>query len=311
MEKIEISEFTELPFGENIYQQASISKIEDGIDYEILSENKVLEYIDYINLTAVVKILAEFFDVNCTAIAKESSICAVALGSTLENSFEKALDCDPLSAYKGTLGFTKPVTLELVKELKAVKVRNILAPKYSDEALKYLQGATEINIIKINTPMQEILGFSAKDIKVTPFGILVQEQNHSKLTKDSFKVVTKTKPTQEQAEDAIFAWKVSKHLKSQSAVIAKGLSTKAIIQGKPNGAVTSELAMDYACENSKEAVLSLDGVIENKETINAAIQGRIGLIIDAGDSEYSKEIFKLADKYNISIISTKIRNNKY
>lgn len=311
MEKIEISNFTDLPFGENVYQKATIAKIDDGVDYEILSENKTLEYIDYLNLTSVLKILAEFFDVNCTAIAKESSICAVALGSSLENSFEKALDCDPISAYGGTVGFSKTVTIDLAKELKAVKIRNILAPKYSQDALTYLQETTDINIVRVDTPLQEILGFSTKDLKVTPFGILVQEQNQSKLTKDSFKVVTKTKPTQEQAEDAIFAWKVSKHLKSQSAIIAKNLATKAIIQGKPNGAVTSELAMDYACENSKEAVLALDGVIENKETINAAIQGRIGLIINAGDSEYSKEIFKLADKYNISIIATKIRNNKY
>lgn len=41
------------------------------------------------------------------------------------------------------------------------------------------------------------------DIKITPFGALVQEQNNSKLSKESFKVVTKTKPTQQQAEDAI------------------------------------------------------------------------------------------------------------
>lgn len=149
-------------------------------------------------------------------------------------------------------------------------------------------------MIKINTPLQELLGFSAMDIKITPFGALVQEQNNSKLSKESFKVVTKTKPTQQQAEDAIFAWKVSKHLKSKSAVIAKDLATRAIIQGKTNGFITSELAMDYACESSKDAVLAVDGVIENKETVNAAIQGRIGLIIEAGDGEKSKEIVKFA-----------------
>ena len=183
-----------------------------------------------------------------------------------------------------------------------------MAPKYTQDALTYLGKNNDINIIQINTPLQELLKFAAKDIKITPFGALVQEQNQSKLSKETFKVATKTKPTQEQAEDAIFAWKVSKHLKSKSAV---NLATKAIIQGKSNGVVTSELAMDYACEASKDAVLALDGTIENKETINAAIQGRIGLIIEAGDSKISEEIFKLADKYSIAMISTKIRNNKY
>ena len=69
--------------------------------------------------------------------------------------------------------------------------------------------------------------------------------------------------------------------------------------------------MDIACENSKDAVMAVDGVIENEETINAAIQGRIGLIIEAGDGANSNKIAKLADKYNISIITTGLRNNKY
>ena len=159
--------------------------------------------------------------------------------------------------------------------------------------------------------MQELLGFTTRDIKVTPFGALIQEQNSSKLTKDHFKVVTKTKPTQQQAEDAIFAWKISKHLKSRSAVVAKDLATKAVIQSKPNSVVTGEIALDYACEATKDAVLALDGVIESPQIINSAIQARIGLIIDSGDGINSAQIIKLADKYSISIISTGIRNNKY
>ena len=140
---------------------------------------------------------------------------------------------------------------------------------------------------------------------------MIEEQNLSKLSKETFKVVTKTKPTQEEAEDAVFAWKVSKYLKSKSAVIAKDLATKAIIQGKSNGIITSEMAMDYACESSKKAVLAVDGVIENEETINAAIQGRIGLIIEAGNGRNSNKIVKLADKYNLSMIHTTIQNNRY
>ncbi len=113
------------------------------------------------------------------------------------------------------------------------------------------------------------------------------------------------------AEDAIFAWKVAKYTGSKSAVIAKDLSTKAISHCYMNGADAVEDAMDFACENSKDAVLAVDGFVENEETINAAIQGRIGLIIEAGDGSESKKLAKLADKYNIVIIATGIRNNKY
>ena len=78
-----------------------------------------------------------------------------------------------------------------------------------------------------------------------------------------------------------------------------------------NGADAVEAAMDFACENSKDAVLAVDGFVEDEETINAAIQGRIGLIIEAGDGPDSKKIAKIADKYNISHIETGIRNYRY
>ena len=310
METIEINNFTDLNSGANSYQSASISKFEGCLEYEILSRNKDLEYIDYLNLSAAVKVLGEFFDVNAAVITKESLICSAALGANGDTALEKAIDCDPISISGGTVGFSNEVSFEAAKLLSVLKIKNIIAPKFSKDAFSYLLD-TNINIIKLDTPLHELLGFDAKDIKVTPFGILVQEQNNSKLSKETFNVVSKTKPTQQQAEDGIFGWKISKHLTSKSAIIAKDLSTKAIIQGKTNGAAATESAMDLACENSKDAVLIVDGVIDNNEIINAAAQGRIGLIIEAGDGENSSKILKLADKYELSMIHTKIRNNKY
>ncbi len=311
MNTIEISDFSDLPCGENAHQEAFLAPVEDGITYDILSENKTLEYIDYLNLSKVLEILGEFFDVNASAIAKENSLCAVALGNSSETAFYKILESDPISLTDSTIGFSKEVSLEIAKQLIAIGIKNIIATNYRKDALDLLKNHAGINVIQVTSPLQELLGFVTKDIKVTPFGYLVQEQNLSKLSKSSFKVKGKIKPTQEQAEDAIFAWKVVKHTKSKSVVIAKDLSTKAIVQGHTNGIDLVEQAMDIACENSKDAILAVDGVIENVEIINAAIQGRIGLIIEACDSTSSQKITKLADKYSLSLIATGIRNYRY
>lgn len=311
MENIEIKLEKDLPFGENIHQTGAIGRLDDMIDYEILSEEKEIYYTDFLNLSETVKILAEFFDVNCAVIVKEAKISSAALGSSLEIAYEKAIDGDPASIFGGTVGFSKEVSLEIAKKSVAMNVINILAPRFAQDALEYLHKHSKVNIVKINTPLQELLGFSSKDIKVTPFGVLVQEQNKSKLTKSSFKVVTKNKPNQQQAEDAIFAWKIAKYLQSKAVVIVKDLSTKSIVQAQLNEIPATETAMDYACENSKDAVLAVDGAIESEQVINTAIQGRIGLIIEAGNSKNSEKISKLAEKYNISMIFTNIRNNKY
>ena len=310
MEKIEITGFSQLANGENSQQKAYITPVEGGVEYDILSRNKELDYIDFLNLSGAIKVSAEFFDVDSVVIVKEAKICAAALGANSDEALAKVIDCDPISVYESTVSFSKEVAIDAAKQLNSMKIKNVIAPKFSKEAFSYLLD-TNINIIKVNTPLHELLGFEVRDIKVTPFGILVQEQNNSRLAKETFNVVTKVKPTQQQAEDGIFAWKIAKHLTSQSAVVAKDLCAKAIVQGKTSGVIATEDALDYACEASKDAVLVLDSVIDNIGAINAAIQGRIGLIIESGDGKISSSVVKLADKYELSIIHTKIRNNKY
>ena len=310
MEAIEINNIESLACGANPHQAAGISRISDGVEYEILSRNKDLEYIDYINLSENIKILGEFFDVNSAVMSKEGFICAAALGATIEEAFNKILDSDPVSVTGSSVGFSKDVTLEVAKLLKSLKIKNVISTGFSKEAFSYLLD-TDITMMIVKTPLHELQGFSTRDIKVTPFGILVQEQNTSKLSKENFKVVSQVKPTQEQVEDAVFGWKISKHLKSSSVAIVKDLSTKAVIQGRSNMVTAVESAMDLACENSKDAVMALDCSIETSQVLNTAIQGRIGLIVESGDSKKSTEILKQADKYGISVIFTKISNKRY
>jgi len=307
--EIETNNFTQLTYGENPHQKASVSQ-DCYIDYEVISREKNLEYIDYLDLSEAVKIMGEFFDVNCAVITKSAQICSVALGSTTEEAFAKALDCDPVSVFEGTAGFSKELTIENAKQLKMMKIKNAIAPSFSKEAFSYLL-ETNVKMIAVKTPLHEVQGFDAKDIKVTPFGTLIQEQNNSKLTKETFKVVSQIKPSQEQVEDAVFGWKISKHLKSRSAVITKDLATRGLIQGKSNDVIAAEEAMNLACESSKDAVLILDDVINNTEIINTAIQGRIGLIIDSGNGKNSSNILKYADKYGIAVIFTNIQNKRY
>ena len=309
MQQIVINDFSELACGENLIQKANISPIENGIEYEVLSENS-LEYIDWLNLSKVITIVAEFFDVHTCAIVRENMILSVALGSSNETALQKCIDTNPLSITDSTVGFTKEVTLEVARQISTMKVRNVVSSKFSKEALGYLQDR-DINIVQIKNSLQELLGQTAFELRTTPFGYLSQEKNMSKLTKSSFKVVSKAKPTQQMAEDAIFAWKVAKYTNSNSFVVAKDLATVAIVQNQVSEVEGIEKAIDIACENSKEAVLALDSVIENENSLNPIIQGRIGLVIEAGNSVNSEKVLDLANKYELSIIHTGIRNYKY
>lgn len=286
----------EITCGENIYQKAEINKNEKTIDYET---SKNLSYTDIISITKGLDVISEFFDVNAAATPAGTGICAVALGKSLEEAVQKAMDSNPIEFMNATVVVSAEVDSDIAKILKSSNI--IVAPKFTQNALEILE-RRDVCYVTINTPLKDYKKFLSDDIKVTPLGTLTQSPNTSELTKDTFKVVSKQKPTVEQIEDAVFAWKIAKHASSQAIVIAKDLKTSAVSQGLHRASV--EFALDYSCDMSKEAVLASDMPITVHD-VNVAAQGRIGLIMIP---QAPKDVLDLADKYNIAVIETGFTN---
>lgn len=310
MKEYKFSELQKLRYGENPHQTASLCSYQGMVDYEVL-HGKELSYDNILNLNEVTKILSEFYDVNAVAITKHTICCGIALGKDIEEAYNRAFDCDPIGAFYGTIGFSQTVNLEMAKHISSMGVKVIVAPELEIDAMKYLDENSSIKIVRLHTPLKEFKHIGSEDVRVTPFGVLIQEKNNKELDKDTFKVVTKTKPTTEQIEDAIFAWKVAKYTQTDSAVIVKDFSTRGISQGQSNSTLAVEQALNFACDGAKEAVLATDGILYSQDAIYAAAQSRVSLIIQPGGSYKDKELIGLADKYNIAMITTGIRNHKY
>lgn len=291
-------------YGENSYQRASVYEIDNMLDYEIVKGNE-LTYNNVIDLTAITDISSEFYDVNCVTVVKKGKPCAVALGCSIYEAYTKAFDCDPISSLGSVIGFSKKIDSETAKHLKSISPEAVIAPDYDNEALKLLNNT---KLIKLKTPLKECRHLVSEELTITPFGLLVQDKNNSELDKDKFKVVTTEKPVAEQVEDAVFAWKIAKHAKSNSVVIAKDFKTSAISQGHTNVLSAVENALDYACDNTKDAILASDSVINSVDAIHSAIQGRIKLIIQPGGSDKDQQITDTCNKYGIIMILTGITN---
>ncbi len=305
MEKI-----NDLRYGENPHQKAGIYNSPLSVDYSQLW-GKELSYNNILDMTAALNIVSEFYDVPAVAIVKHQAPCGVALGKNILDAYQKAFDCDPISAFGGIVAFSQTVTEAIAKLLNSVFLEVIIAPDFEEEALETLKTKKNIRIIKMNTSLEDYKKITNEEIKFTPFGVLIQENDKKELDKDTFKVVSKIKPTSEQIEDAIFAWKVAKHAKSNAIVIAKDFKTLAIGQGQTNRVCAMEWALDYACDESKDSVVASDGFFPAVDNIHAAAQGRISLIIQPGGSIKDHEVIAEADKYNISMITTGIRHFKH
>ncbi len=297
----------DLKYGENPHQRASLYKIDKMIDYEVLND-KELSFNNILNVTEAVNIISEFYDVNCVAIIRHNKPCGVALGRSLYEAYTKAFDCDPISSFYGVAGFSKTVDVEVAKHLNSMAVEVVVAPDFDSKAIKLFEDNPEIKLVKLNTSLKEYRRLTVEEVIITPFGALVQDRNNSELNKEMFKVVTKQKPTSEQIEDAIFAWKTVKHAKTNSVVIARDFRTTAIVQGQTNALSAVENALNYACDNSKDAVLASDTVLTSEDCIYSAVQGRIGLIIQPGGSIKDQSLIDVCDKYGIIMITTGIRN---
>lgn len=290
---------TDIRHGENLYQNARLEIREKIIDYDVSAK---ISFNDAVSLNKSLSLISEFYDVKAACSVQGSSIYAVALGQSLADAVQKVMDINPVDFISSMIVVSSEVDSETAKLLRYTNI--IVGPKFTKNAIEILE-SYNVRYVTIKTPLKDYKQYLPEDVKSTSMGTFIQSPNLSELNKDSFKVVTKQKPSVEQIEDAIFAWKVAKYLYSRSIVVAKDLKTVALVQCAQSSLV--EFVLNYACENSKDAVLASDMPITEFD-VDVASQGRIGLIIVPNASE---DIVKKADKYSMSVITTEFTNILY
>lgn len=305
-----LNKIQNLRYGENPHQKASLYSYQNEIDYEILN-GKEMSYNNILDTTAALNIASEFYDVCACVIIKHTNPCAVALGTDIEDSWKKAIDCDPISAFGGIVAFSKEVDKNTAIHLSSMFLEVVVAPSFTDEALEQLKTKKNLRVIKLNTPLSEYKNFTQQEIKFTPFGALVQEKDDKELDPDTFKVLTKEKPTQEQVEDMVFAFKVAKHVKSNAIVVAKDLRTVGICGGQTSRVGSVEIAINRVCDSPKGAVLASDGFFPAIDNIQIAAQNRIAAIIQPAGSIKDEDVIKEADKSGLVMIATGIRHFRH
>lgn len=288
-----------LACGENAFQTAEIEINDKTLDYELSSG---MTYTEMLSVVKGLDVMSEFYDVKAACTVRGTGICAVALAPELPSAVQKVMDSNPIDFMNSVVVVSSEVDSEIARFLKDSNI--IVAPAYTQNALEVLD-ARNVRYVTVKTPLKDYKKYLSNDVKVTPLGTLTQTSNVSELDKETFKIMSKQKPTVEQIEDAVFAWKVAKHNNSQALVVAKDLKTTAIAQGLQSATV--EFALDYSCDMSKDAVMASDMPITVHD-VNVAAQGRVALIIVPFAQ---KDVIAQADKYSMALIETGFTNILY
>jgi phosphoribosylaminoimidazolecarboxamide formyltransferase / IMP cyclohydrolase len=309
----------DLTYGENPHQRAALY-VESGARSHVLSHvsklhGKQLSFNNVLDLDSARRICTDLEGPGCV-IVKHNNPCGVAEAAKLEDAYEGAFACDPLSAFGGVIALNRPVSEKLAERLNEQFVEVLFAPAYEDGALPILQQKEGIRILENGERRTHQV---EPDIKRVRGGILVQDPDGSPEPRELMEVVTKTQPTDEQWDDLLFAWRVVRHVRSNAIVLARGGATLGIGAGQMSRVDSVRLAFDKAKDArgpDAERLLAGSAVASDAffpfaDGPRAAIDGGATAVIQPGGSKRDAEVIEVCDAAGVPMVFTKRRHFRH
>jgi phosphoribosylaminoimidazolecarboxamide formyltransferase/IMP cyclohydrolase len=296
-----------LRYGENPHQSAQAHG-EFFSNFEIL-HGKELSYNNIFDLVSAVE-LVEDLGTNACTIIKHSNPAGAAIGRDIYNAYEKALRCDPVSAFGGIVAFTNVIDEKMANNLNEIFLEAICAPEYTSEALSILKKKKNRRLLKQIKP----IGKEKFYLKSIPNGIILQETDNLDIVEEKISFPTTKKPDEKELEDLYFAWKVAKHTKSNAIVFAKGKATLGVGAGQMSRLDSAKIAYMKA----KEHGLDLNGSVAASDAFFPFADGLIEIIncgtvsvIQPGGSVRDQDVIDAANEHSVSMVFTGIRHFKH
>jgi phosphoribosylaminoimidazolecarboxamide formyltransferase/IMP cyclohydrolase len=304
----------DLPYGENPHQRAAYYS-QVGARMNVLSQvkqhhGKQISYNNILDLDAA-RTMVRDFEVPACAIVKHNNPCGVALGTGAQHAYEQAFACDPLSAYGGIIALNRKVDRATAEKLHQQFIEVLIAPAYDDDALEVLTQKQNIRILEDQERRLPALG--EPEIRQVTGGLLVQDRDNSRDERDDMEVVTQRRPTEAEWADLLFAWRVSRHVKSNAIVLAKDLTTIGIGAGQMSRVDSVRLAVEKTrdAESLKGAALASDAFFPFADGPALAIEAGVTAVIQPGGSVRDDEVVAAADDAGVAMVFTKRRHFRH
>jgi phosphoribosylaminoimidazolecarboxamide formyltransferase/IMP cyclohydrolase len=142
-------------------------------------------------------------------------------------------------------------------------------------------------------------------------GVLIQEDDVKQISAEDLRAVTERKPTKEEVEQLLFAWKVVKHVKSNAIVLTKDFQTIGVGAGQMNRVGSAKIAIQQASDKAVGSFLASDAFFPMADTVEEAAKAGITAIIQPGGSIRDDESIEAANKHGIAMVFTGIRHFKH
>jgi len=294
-----------LRYGENPHQQATLyGSATHGIAGAEQLHGKELSYNNLVDLDAAWQLVSEF-EGPATVIVKHTNPCGCAEQATLARSYTMALECDPVSAFGGVIGFNKRVDAATAEEVAKLFAEAVAAPDYDPEALAILKAKKNLRLIKVQSRPD------AKVVRSIEGGFLVQTADTHRLAPRSAKVVTTRAPTDSEWDALEFAWKVVKHVKSNAIVYARPGQIVGVGAGQMSRVDSVKIGASRAHLPLANSVVASDAFFPFPDGLEEAVRSGATAVIQPGGSVKDPDVIAAADRLGIAMVFTGIRHFRH
>ncbi len=306
-----------LRYGENPHQQAAFyldEQVPEGPSVaraEIL-QGKELSYNNIVDLDAAVQLVSEFGR-PAVSIIKHTNPCGAAESDAgCASAYRLARECDPVSAFGGIVACNRVVEDELAALLAETFLECIIAPGFTDGARETLGKKKALRLLAYQTPTNGRTGYVLRSVHG---GLLVQTRDDRLVPAAEAEVVSKRAPTADELRALDFAWRVSKHVKSNAIVLAglhgEGARTIGVGAGQMSRVDSVKLARDKAQLPLAGSVLASDAFFPFPDGVEVAAQAGVRAIIQPGGSVRDAEVIAAADAHGVAMVLTKMRHFRH
>jgi phosphoribosylaminoimidazolecarboxamide formyltransferase/IMP cyclohydrolase len=300
-----------LRYGENPHQKAALyrplMRSEAGLVGGQQHQGKELSFNNYWDLESAWNLCQEFQDPAC-AIIKHTNPCGTALGLDLAEAYQKALACDPVSAFGSIIALNRQVNEKTAELISQLFVECVIAPAYDAAALTVFSRKKNLRVMEMAAEEPE--SRSGLDFKKISGGFLVQERDVYRPL-ENLKTVTKRSPTDQETKDLLFAWTVSKHVKSNAIILGRDGQTLGVGAGQMSRVDSVRLASEKAQLVLENCVMASDGFFPFRDAVDEAVQAGVRAIIQPGGSKRDEEVIAAADEHGVAMVLTGVRHFKH
>ena len=313
-----------LRYGENPHQSAAFYKTpgaRPGVASARQLQGKELSYNNINDTDAAYECIGEFDAKRTPAcvIVKHANPCGVAEGASLLEAYKKALACDSTSAFGGIVALNRTLDADAARAITEIFTEVIIAPDATEEAIAIVAAKKNLRLLLAGgLPDPRAKGLMVKSVAG---GLLVQSRDNAVVDDMDLKVVTRRAPSVAELNDLRFAFRVAKHVKSNTIIYAKDLATVGIGAGQMSRVDSARIAARKAEDAAKElglaapmtkgSVVASDAFFPFADGLLVAIEAGATAVIQPGGSMRDNEVIEAADKHGIAMVFTGTRHFRH